>query len=211
MKKQKLTIILITTICIQVNAQSNWSTGFRTGAALTNPQTLIDKNISSLLLNQQLYITKRVVKHLEVEVNASFKGSQTINASSGPIFDGAEYWTNKSTYRMFEAGLTARYFVLERKGWAPFLFAGLNISQTYIKSNTTVKDWDKPDAINSSTNSKEHDIPSEGYGGIGINKEIAKHWMLNAQLGLNINLVHGQFLDSYNPYPKLQAGIAYCW
>ncbi len=211
MKKQTLTIIMLAAICLQARAQSNWSIGFRTGAALTKPQTLVDGNKSSMRLNQQLYITKRVIKHLEVEVNASYKGSQTINASSGPIYDGAEYWVNKTTYQMFEAGLTARYFVLERKGWAPFFFAGLNISQTYTKSSTTVKDWYKPDAIHSLTNSKEHDIPSEAYGGIGINKEIAKHWMLNTQLGLNINLVHGQFFDSYNPYPKLQAGIAYCW
>jgi hypothetical protein len=210
-----LSLFLTSAFC---SAQSNWSVGLRTGAELAKTTSLNKESINPLF-QQQLFISRRLFKQFELEVNVAYKGPiKTSSVSTGGLIgDGPEYWSEASTTISMDFGIPIRYFILQKDNWSSFLMAGINASNSFTKSNTYSSayfSWSGPiQEKYNLLNYSEFNLLNEIYFGAGFNKNIASNWKLNAQVSMNYNL-NGSMNFYYltnNFSPKLQIGLAYCW
>ncbi|KAA5533638.1 outer membrane beta-barrel protein [Taibaiella lutea] len=195
-------------------AQSNWTVGLRSGAELAKTENL-DREKIGLRFSQQLFITKRLFKNFELELNAAYKSPLINKYNFGPMMDGPSVELHTSTTHLIEVGLSARYFVYNSNGWSPYLFGGLNIARTFSKDviyNDAYFGWSGyvPEQTNlyKYTNTN---IPEEFYIGAGLNKTITTKWTLNTQMSLDYNNSAQKMITGNDLSPKLQIGIAYAW
>lgn len=213
MKKITLLITAIAASTQYNHAQSNWSVGLRTGAELSKSYNTLSERRTGILMNQQLFISKRIYKHLELELNMAYKGTVTNTEFNDQIYDGPEYYASTATYNTLEAGITLRYFIIDKKGWAPYVLGGINSNKQFIRYSSMSKDRYKPLADITESKSTKNNVLAEYYVGIGLNKSIAKNWKINTQVSLAYN--YNTFSFSYYPLndysPKVQVGLAYCW
>ena len=218
--KLKSFLSLATLIVTGANshAQSNWSFGFRTGAEVSKTQTL-NEQTEGLLFHEQLFVTKRIFKHLEVELNTAFKGGIKNATSIIGTNDGPDVSMQTSSSNIIELGLTLRYFFFNHNGWNTYTLAGLNASRTTTNSssyNSAFTGWGGyfPDSYKNEKY-RNYDYPNELYIGIGVNKSLTDKWKVNSQLLLSYANASQSMSQSYYIMeefsPKLQLGFAYCW
>lgn len=182
MKKYFFSLALIPCYLVS-NAQSNWSVGFRTGAELTKTIN-INEEKKGILFSEQLFVTKKIFKNFEIELNTSYKSSVNNTYFYNEIYDGPEYLAETNTSKFLEIGMNARYFIFNKKGWSSYCGLGLNTVITYNSTNGYAGEsygWGYYPATyfsNKSTNTNMLDVVSFS---LGTNKRINEHWSLNAQ------------------------------
>jgi len=188
-------------------AQSKWSAGYRTGA---EPISVGGFENKELRLNQQLFLSHRIYKNLEAEINFGYKNSVS-NYYAGTTFDGPFYYSNYTKSSTIEYGLGIRYFIMKKNGWSPYIIGGVTGTTLFNKQSNFYTEEYTNVPIHAENKTTETSLFSKYYAGIGLNKSISKNWFLNVQTGLTYQYSGSDFTYSNEYTPKFQLGIGYCW
>lgn len=208
MKHTLLSIIIIFGPLL-THAQSNWSFGARSGVELIK-SPLFYPVATKPLFDNQLFLTKRIVGNLEVEVNCSYS-SQLNYSYGGVVYDSYEYYSQHTTINYLQVGIAARYFIIKTRTIAPYIIISANSVTTF--TNTSFFSLEQYTRLpNEGNETSVHTNYLHLYAfGVGANKEITRHWNINTQCVVNYDYPGSTFSLSNHFTPKFQIGLAYCW
>ena len=210
----KKALLLLSTLIISSAsfAQSNWSIGLRTGFEPIKYSSL-ESSKTNIRYQEQFFITRRIIKRLEIELNTSYILPITISSTQKNTFDGPDYYSTSTTTRSIYVGASLKYFIVQKQWMDVYAFAEVDATRNFGHSEAYNSAYYGAGGFipegQTSFKGSETKIPDIYAGGFGINKRIQKHFVINAQMGISCCYSGSIFSYSNSFTPKLQMGLAY--